>query len=193
VLMKELVEKPKTITPSTMRTVAHAIDFFGELSKPGVPADLADNPPIEILIVDDEVLSRRALIYALEKAFLKPVSVEDAEAALTKVKNAKFDLVFLDVNMPGMDGFQLCDRLRASGLNQTTPVIFVTATTDFQVRAQSMLRGASDLIAKPFMFIELTVKALTFALRHRLENQKQSRPAPALRSVAPTETVPFTT
>jgi CheY-like chemotaxis protein len=190
VLMKELVEKPKTITPSTMRTVAHAIDFFTELSKPGVPADLADNPPIDILIVDDEVLSRRALIFALEKAFLKPVAVEDAEAALVKVKNAKFDLVFLDVNMPGMDGFQLCDRLRASGLNQTTPVIFVTATTDFQVRAQSMLRGASDLIAKPFMFIELTVKALTFALRHRLENQKQSRPAPALHCVA--EAVPVT-
>ena len=48
-----------------------------------------------------------------------------------------------------------------------------TGWADFQVRAQSTLRRASDVIAKPFMFIELTVKALTFALRHRIDTQKQ--------------------
>lgn len=186
-LMKEMVEKPKTVTPSTLRTTAHAIDFFGELCKPGLPPDLADNPPIEILVVDDEMLSRRALIYALEKAFLKATAVEDAEAALARVDKTKFDLVFLDVNMPGTDGFQLCDKLRQTVSNKTTPVIFVTATADFQVRAQSTLRGASDLIAKPFMFIELTVKALTFALRHRIENLKQVRAAALARSA---ETAP---
>ena len=95
---------------------------------------------------------------------------------------SKFDLVFLDVNMPGTDGFQLCDKLRQSGPNKTTPVIFVTATADFQVRAQSTLRGASDLIAKPFMFIELTVKGLTFALRHRIDAQKQGKPVAVARS-----------
>ena len=183
-LMKEMIEKPKTVTPSTLRTTAHAIDFFGELCKPGLPVDLADNPPIDILVVDDEMLSRRALIYALEKAFLKATAVEDAEAALTKVAVSKFDLVFLDVNMPGTDGFQLCDKLRQSGPNKTTPVIFVTATADFQVRAQSTLRGASDLIAKPFMFIELTVKALTFALRHRIDAQRQGIPVSRLADVS---------
>ena len=116
------------------------------------------------------------MIYALEKAFLKATAVVDSEAALTKVAVSKFDLVFLDVNMPGTDGFQLCDKLRQSGPNKSTPVIFVTATADFQVRAQSTLRGASDLIAKPFMFIELTVKALTFALRHRIDAQRQGMP-----------------
>jgi CheY-like chemotaxis protein len=187
-LMKEMIEKPKTVTPSTLRTTAHAIDFFGELCKPGLPADLADNPPIEILVVDDEMLSRRALIYALEKAFLKAAAVADAEAAMAKVAVSKFDLVFLDVNMPGTDGFQLCDKLRQSGPNNTTPVIFVTATADFQVRAQSTLRGASDLIAKPFMFIELTVKALTFALRHRIEAVRQGRPLGLPASQKPVET-----
>jgi CheY-like chemotaxis protein len=188
-LMKEMIEKPKTVTPSTLRTTAHAIDFFGELCKPGLPVDLADNPPIDILVVDDEMLSRRALIYALEKAFLKATAVEDAEAALAKVSVTKFDLVFLDVNMPGTDGFQLCDKLRQSGPNKSTPVIFVTATADFQVRAQSTLRGASDLIAKPFMFIELTVKALTFALRHRIDDRRQGRSAAATQpSTKPAET-----
>ena len=186
-LVKEMLDKPKTVSASTLRTTAQAIDFFVELSKPGLPLDLADNPPIDMLIVDDEMLSRRAIVYALEKASLKATAVEDAEAALAKVQTTKFDLVFLDVNMPGTDGFQLCDKLRQTGPNKTTPVIFVTATTDFQVRAQSTLRGASDLIAKPFMFIELTVKALTFALRHRILTQKQVSPSsPALAGTART-------
>jgi CheY-like chemotaxis protein len=167
------------LTPSTLRTTAHAIDFFQEMTKPGITPDLGENPPVHILIVDDEVLSRRAIVYALEKAFLKATDVEDAEAALAKVQATKFDLIFLDVNMPGVDGFRLCDVLRQSGPNKTTPIIFVTATVDFQVRAQSTLRGASDLIAKPFLFIELTVKSLTFALRHRLELQRQLRQANA--------------
>jgi CheY-like chemotaxis protein len=181
-LVKELIDKPKSVTPSTLRTTAHAIDFFAELSKPGLRPDLMDNPPIDILIVDDEMLSRRAIVYALEKAFLKATAVEDGEAALAKTQNTKFDLIFLDVNMPGIDGFQLCDRLRQNGPNKTTPIIFVTVSADFQVRAQSTLRGASDVIAKPFMFIELTVKALTFALRHRLDTQKSSATSPAARA-----------
>jgi CheY-like chemotaxis protein len=186
-LVKELIDKPKSVTPSTLRTTAHAIDFFAELSKPGLRPDLMDNPPIDILIVDDEMLSRRAIVYALEKAFLKATAVEDGEAALAKTQNTKFDLIFLDVNMPGIDGFQLCDRLRQNGPNKTTPIIFVTVSADFQVRAQSTLRGASDVIAKPFMFIELTVKALTFALRHRLDTQKSAAPSPAARASQPTE------
>jgi|ERR1043166_127170 CheY-like chemotaxis protein len=185
-LVKEMVEKPKSVTPSTLRTIAQAIDCFVELSKSALPADLADDPPINILIVDDEVLSRRAIVYALEKAFLRATPVEDAEAALAQAQTSKFDLVFLDVHMPNMDGFQLCDKLRQSGPNKTTPVIFVTGTNDFQVRAQSTLRGASDLIAKPFMFIELTVKALTFSLRHRITTKKDS-PAPAKASAPKAE------
>lgn len=181
-LVKELIDKPKSVTPSTLRTTAHAIDFFAELSKPGLRPDLMDNPPIDILIVDDEMLSRRAIVYALEKAFLKATAVEDGEAALAKTQNTKFDLIFLDVNMPGIDGFQLCDRLRQNGPNKTTPIIFVTVSADFQVRAQSTLRGASDVIAKPFMFIELTVKALTFALRHRLDTQRSPAPSPTARA-----------
>jgi len=184
-LMKEMVDKPKTVTASTLRTTAHAIDFFSELSKPGVNSNASEDAPIDILIVDDEMLSRRAIVYALEKAFLKATPVEDGEAALAKAHSTKFDLIFLDVNMPGMNGFQLCDKLRQLGPNKTTPVIFVTASSDFQVRAQSTLRGASDLIAKPFMFIELTVKALTFAMRHRIETQRQARENASARPAVP--------
>jgi DNA-binding response OmpR family regulator/HPt (histidine-containing phosphotransfer) domain-containing protein len=171
VLLKELTEKPKNINASTLRTVAHSIDFIGELFKVEQPgAD--DPPPAHILVVDDEILSRRAITYALEKASLKSVSVEDPNVALKMATEHGYDLIFLDVQMPGMDGFELCKSIRAQPNNKLTPIIFVTSLTDFKSRAKSSLSGGTDLIAKPFMFIELTVKALTHVLRNRLLQRK---------------------
>jgi DNA-binding response OmpR family regulator len=173
-LVKHLLEKPQDVTPSTLRTTAQALDLFSGLMRPGLPADLLDKPPIEILVVDDEALSQRAIVFALEKAFLKPTAVEDAQSAIAKAKTSRFDLIFLDVNLPGMDGFALSEALRQEGPNKTTPFIFVTGTTDFKTRTQSALCGGADFIAKPFVFIELTVKALTCVLRRRLESVNEN-------------------
>ncbi len=168
VLLKELYEKPKNINASTLRTVAHSIDFVGELFNKGNDADILESSPVNILVVDDEILSRRAITYALEKASLKSASIEEPQTALNLATESTFDLIFLDVQMPGMDGFEVCTKIRALPNNKTTPVIFVTSLTDFKSRARSSLSGGTDLIAKPFMFIELSVKALTYVMRGRL-------------------------
>jgi len=168
VLLKELYEKPKNINASTLRTVAHSIDFIGELFNRGAEPDSLAAKEVNILVVDDEILSRRAITYALEKANLKSCSVEDPQVALNSATETTYDLIFLDVQMPGMDGFELCTKIRSMPTNKTTPVIFVTSLTDFKSRARSSLSGGTDLIAKPFMFIELSVKALTYVLRGRL-------------------------
>ena len=173
VLLKELHEKPKNINISTLRTVAHSIDFISELFSANEP-DPGEPPSSNILVVDDEILSRRAITYALEKAALKSVSVEDPSVALNLATENKYDLFFLDVQMPGMDGFELCTRIRSTALNRTTPIIFVTSLTDFKSRAKSSLSGGTDLLAKPFMFIELSVKALTHVLRGRVAQKKRA-------------------
>lgn len=173
VLLRELHDKPKNINPSTLRTAASAIDFIAELFKAEVPA----SEPVTskgILVVDDEVLSRRAVSYALEKASLKSVSVEDPLVALKLATENAYDVIFLDVQMPGMDGFELCTKIRELPTNRNTPVIFVTSLTDFKSRARSSLSGGTDLIAKPFMFIELAVKALTHVIRMRTLPLKQA-------------------
>jgi CheY-like chemotaxis protein len=173
VLLKELHEKPKNINASTLRTTAHSIDFLGELFRANEP-DTAQVPPANILVVDDEILSRRAITYALEKANLKSVNLEDPLLALKMGTESHFDLIFLDVQMPGMDGFELCQKIRSISMNRTTPIIFVTSLTDFKSRAKSSLSGGTDLIAKPFMFIELTVKALTHVLRGRVAQRQKA-------------------
>ncbi len=174
VLLKELYEKPKNINPSTLRTVASSIDFIGELFTQVNDVDLLESAPVSILVVDDEILSRRAITYAIEKANLKSVSVDEGQMALNMATQSCFDLIFLDVQMPGMDGFELCSKIRALPTNRNTAIIFVTSLTDFKSRARSSLSGGSDLIAKPFMFIELSVKALTYVLRGRASAYRQA-------------------
>ena len=166
-LVKELCEKPRNINPSTSRTIAHAIDFLAFLVDHAHQSEAHPDAP-NILVVDDEIISRRAVIYALDKAGLKCVSVEDPMVAHTMLGENKFDLVFLDVDMPGMTGFELCTKLRAMPQHAKTPVVFVTALSDFESRARSTLSGGNDLIGKPFLFMELAVKALTFLLKGQM-------------------------
>jgi DNA-binding response OmpR family regulator len=171
-LLKELYEKPKNINSSTLRTVAATVDFLGFLFERGTRPDKQEIPPASILVVDDEVISRRAIIYALEKAQLQSVSVEDPNAAFKLLSENQFDLVFLDVDMPGMTGYELCTKLRNLPLHKKTPVVFITGLSDFDNRTSSMMAGGNDFIAKPFLFIELTVKALIHVLRGKLQPAK---------------------
>ena len=168
-LLRELCEKPKSISTSTLRSVAAALDLLALLGKPEHALDPARSSPVAVLVVDDEAISRRAITYALDKAKLKSVSVEDPDAAYSMLAQNNYDLVFLDVDMPGMNGFELCSKLRAMPRHKKTPVVFVTGLNDLESRASSMISGGNDYIVKPFLFVELAVKALAFVLRGQLE------------------------
>jgi DNA-binding response OmpR family regulator len=171
-LLKELYENPKNINSSTLRTVAATVDFLGFLFERSTRPDKQEIPPASILVVDDEAISRRAIIYALEKAQLQSVSVEDPNDAFRLLSENQFDLVFLDVDMPGMTGYELCTKLRNLPLHKKTPVVFITGLSDFDNRTSSMMAGGNDFIVKPFLFIELTVKALIHVLRGKLQLAK---------------------
>jgi DNA-binding response OmpR family regulator len=148
--------------------VALAIDFLGVLFDNPDAVERQNLPPVNVLVVDDEAISRRAMVYALERARLKSLSVEDPQTGYNLLVQNRFDLVFLDVDMPGMNGFELCAKLRELPMHKKTPVIFVTGLSAFENRAHSMMSGGNDLIGKPFLFIELAVKSLLFMLRERL-------------------------
>jgi CheY-like chemotaxis protein len=171
-LLKEVYEKPKNINSSSIRTIAAAVDFLGFLFEKGTLPERQEVPVSKILVVDDEAISRRAIVYALEKAKLKSVNVEDPLQAMKLLAENEFDLVFLDVDMPGMTGFELCAKLRAMPQHKKTPVVFVTSLNDFDNRTSSTMAGGNDFIGKPFLFIELTVKALIHVLRNRLLAQR---------------------
>ncbi len=179
-LLKQLIEKIRNVTPSTLRTVAGGLDLLDDLCVPGLPPNLLTDRPLRFLIVDDDRISCQALSHSLGKAFSQPDIAVDSEAALARATGQSYDVIFLDVQMPGMDGFELCTKIRDTVPNRTTPVVFVTQQCDFDARCKSTLSGGNDLMGKPFLTFEITVKALTLALQGRLgTGARKSLPKPA--------------
>ncbi len=172
-LVRELQDKPRNLNPSTLRTIASVIDFLGVLfEKANTPAVL-HLPPPRILVVDDEAISRRAVSHALERAKLKSTCVEDPQQAYKLLNEQVFDLIFVDVDMPGMNGYELCAKLRKLPVYEKTPVVFVTGLNDFESRANSTMSGGNDFVVKPFLFMELAVKALIYVLRRQIKPTHQ--------------------
>lgn len=167
-LLREIeLDSPK-VGASALRTIVQATSLMGELLRqPADPlAGLIDDSAI--LLVDDDPISREAACASLEIARLHAISVGDSQQAIALFDDNAFDLAFLDVDMPGIDGFALCDRLHASRSNATTPVIFVTSLKDYETRLRSSRTAAVDFINKPLVLAEFAVKALIHLNRGRL-------------------------
>ena len=101
----------------------------------------------KILVVEDDVMLNSGLCYNLELDAYKAGSVHDAAEALEKTKNEIFDLVILDVNLPDVDGFELCKKIRAA---HDIPIIFLTARDLEADVMKGFDLGADDYITKPF-------------------------------------------
>lgn len=186
-LLKQFSMKTSNMSTSAMRTAATAIDLLGFLSTRNVRADIVTDPPVRLLAVDDEPISRRAVAVALKKVFNEPDIAPDGASALAMATQYAYDVVFLDIEMPGMDGFEVCTKVHELERNQATPVVFVTSHHDFDSRAKSAMVGANDLMAKPFLAFEIALKALTLVVRTRAERENRSlldRPEVALTAPA---------
>ncbi len=161
VLAQQLRDRPQYLTPSTLRTMAQTIDFLGEYTGHlfSVQKDSAELPP-NILVVDDDQTCREMVTFALAEVGLNCISLGSAKVALDVLESNRFDIVFLDVVMPEMEGYELCEKIRQQPHNAECPVVFVTGATEFEDRARSTLSGGTDLIAKPFLLVELAAKSL---------------------------------
>jgi CheY-like chemotaxis protein len=166
-MLFEITNKPALEAPSMRRTIAQAVDFFDALFQHAATSGDA-SPGAEILVVDDDALSNHVIVSALQHAQLNASSTQDPLVALKWLGERKFDLVLMDIEMPGMDGFELCKRLRQLPGYRKTPVIYVTSHSDFESRAKSALSGGDDLIAKPVFPMELAVKTMTHLLTNQL-------------------------
>jgi two-component system response regulator RegX3 len=130
------------------------------------------NRQIRILVVEDEEAIRTGLIdvlvfhgYAAESAATGP---DGLEKALT----GTFDLVLLDIMLPGMDGYEICDRIRARDRNQ--PIIMLTAKTSDEEIVQGLKLGADDYVPKPFSVQQLVLR-IEAVLRRSQVGQELAR------------------
>jgi len=168
-LLFAIMDKPDYISPSVLRTTAQTISFFEELFRHADDASPDEPAPALALVVDDDPLSNRLAISALRQARINSESTEDSVVAWQWANQRRYDLFVLDIEMPIMNGYDLCKRLRGLPGHEKTPVIFVTSHQDFESRAESVLSGGDDLISKPVFRMELTVKAVTHLLARQFE------------------------
>jgi two-component system KDP operon response regulator KdpE len=116
-----------------------------------------------ILLVDDEPVVLRALRVALEAQDYTVSAVLSGEDALARISNGAFDLVLLDLGLPGVDGFEVIRRVRV--LYPALPIIVLSAQGEDAVKVEALDLGADDYVSKPFSVRELLAR-VRVALRH---------------------------
>lgn len=122
------------------------------------------SPMPQVLVVDDDPHIRQLLVFALEKAGLAAREAEDGEAALAAVAEQAPDLVILDINMPKLDGLEVCRRLRAKG---DLPILFLSSRDDEIDRVLGIELGGDDYVVKPFSPREVTARVQAILRRTR--------------------------
>lgn len=109
-----------------------------------------------VLIVDDEPMARTLLRLMLVRAGFNVSEAEDGFDALQKVKKNLPDVILLDVMMPGMDGFSVCETLRKESETASLPIIMLSAKTDLDSINKGLRVGATKYLTKPISPEELT-------------------------------------
>ena len=116
---------------------------------------------INILIVDDEAAGREALEGVLFSQGYTLIFAENGKEALQKALELIPDLILLDVMMPNMDGYEVCQRMRSDALLAEIPILLITALDDRISRIKGIESGADDFISKPFDRLELRARVRT--------------------------------
>ncbi|HTY86677.1 MAG TPA: response regulator [Candidatus Acidoferrum sp.] len=157
-LLAKIASKPARVTPSILQTLAEAADSLSILLKSDEAGSGETALRSKVLAVDDDTVCNHVIVNTLKRANLDITSVEDPFEGLKLLQNNRYDLVLLDIDMPKLTGFEVCEKLRALPQYKTTPVIFVTAHSNFGNRTQGVLSGGNYFITKPVDPLELALK-----------------------------------
>ncbi len=133
----------------------------------------------KVLVVDDEKLIVKGIRFSLEQDGMEVTCAYDGEEALQFVKENSFDIVLLDVMLPKLGGFEVCQQIRDFS---NVPIIMLTAKTDDMDKVLGLDYGADDYITKPFNILE--VKARIKAILRRLDKQGKEQVADRFIAVA---------
>jgi CheY-like chemotaxis protein len=142
-------------------------------------ASMRDIRDTTLLIVDDEPINLAVLIEYLESYDLTILVARDGESALEKVHYGQPSLILLDILLPvGMNGFEVCRRLKINEASKDIPVIFMTALNDLNSKVRGFEVGAVDYITKPFEFQEVMARVTTHltlqALQKKMEQKNEA-------------------
>jgi len=124
--------------------------------------------PATILIIDDEPVQLRAIVAELNALGFETLIARDGADGLRKAERGRPDLILLDIQMPGWDGYATCRRLKATPATRAIPVIFLTALCDMTQKLEGFEAGCLDYITKPFDQREVLARVSAHLQQRRL-------------------------
>jgi CheY-like chemotaxis protein/pSer/pThr/pTyr-binding forkhead associated (FHA) protein len=148
-----------------LRTLGQAADVIGSLLDPRLFKKAAEPQMARVLLIDDDKDLLETVGAALRSADVRATPCADPKQAMDLLQKESFDVILLDVSLPGQSGIDLCAKIRDLPQHRKTPVVFITGNDSVENRAQSTLNGGDDFISKPFNTLELVTKAATWVAR----------------------------
>lgn len=139
--------------------------------------------PAKVLVVDDHPPSRMTAVALLSVEGYVVLEADSGRQALECVTEKTPDIVLLDVGMPGMDGFEVCRRMKQDEQTRLVPVVFVTALDDRRARLRGIEVGGDDFLTKPFDQLQLSARVRSLVHQRRL-NEDLDHASEALFSIA---------
>lgn len=145
---------------ATVRNI-NAIANSAKATSIGVKTQPETTPrqALRVLVADDSLAVRRQLKIEFDSMDAQLDSVADGEAAVKAAERVQYDVIFLDVVMPGMDGYSVCKNIRRSNLNKSTPVVMLTSRSSKFDKLKGILAGCDTYLTKPVNHNEF--KAIT--------------------------------
>ena len=131
------------------------------------------NRKLRILVVEDEAAIRTGLIDVLVYHGYDTDFAEEGTDGLKKAQSGQYDLILLDVMLPGMDGFEICNRVRENDREQ--PIIMLTAKTSDEDIIQGLSLGADDYVAKPFSVAQLVLRIQAVLRRAKVTAEQENQ------------------
>jgi class 3 adenylate cyclase len=175
----DVVLKPPPALPPIVETeVPTALNGWGRLraesTDPDVERGAVAAHPGDILVVDDNETGRGLLVRRLRKQGHRVVQASGGQPALELAATAPFDLILLDVLMPGMDGFEVLRKLKASAATRAIPVIMITGLDDLDGAVRSIELGAEDYLPRPFNGVLLDARIRACLEKKRLQDRERT-------------------
>ena len=126
-----------------------------------------------ILLVDDTPANLRLLSQMLSEQGFAVRAVTSGSRALASAQATPPDLILLDIRMPGMDGYEVCKRLKAEKRTSDIPIIFISALDETQDKVRAFALGGVDYVTKPFQYEEVLARVDTHLFLRRLQKELQ--------------------
>ena len=168
-LLKFLSENPQACDVTNTRTIYQTARLLASLPRPSPEECHWETSRLRVLVVDDEEVVCRVLAELLGLIGLKVETAGDGPRALELAQQPSWNLFILDILLPTIDGYEVCQRLRKMPSHAHTPVLILTGKNDLDHRMRFARTAANGFVTKPFQSQELLVSALAQLLQSQLE------------------------